>query len=229
MSDLNIVDWSVRELFAPIEILPGLVVCVDDVEPPRDGSAVIFLKRGESFGTGAHPATRAIIYEFLGYLSWVNDDNRHMLEGRRLLDYNCGTGLIALIAKAVFPEMEVLAVADKKDHWTAGENMTLNHATEEIGVRSMPSFRRPGQLKRSAGTFDYIITQAADPAIELMANLMSEEGVLFYGGHNAQIHHPMKNRIEQFFNVLNVDDMLGWPVIRAEKKPPANGGHDPYR
>ena len=219
MSEPNIVDWSIHELYAPIQIVPGLVVCLDDVEPPDDGSAVIFLERGESFGTGAHPATRAVLMELFGFLGWVNETNAHLLEGKRLIDYNCGTGLLALVAKAAFPQMEVIAVADKHDHMVAVRNLELNGGTGEILVRSLKSFRGPRQVHKNKGTFDYIITHAADPAVGLMSILLKEDGTLIFGGHNAQVHHMHKNRITEFFNVVNVDDILGWPVIRAEKIP----------
>jgi len=217
MSEPNVVDWTVRELFAPIQIVPGLSVCLNDVAPPEDGSAVIFIDRGESFGTGGHPATQAIIWQFITVFKWVTPENEHLLNGKRLLEYNCGTGVLSLIAHCFLPMLEIVAVAAAPDQDIASRNVSANGAENKIAVRSMNSFRTQNARKRNRGTFDYVLTQAADPAVGLMASMMNSGATLLYGGHNAQIHHMMKNRILEFLDVVNVNDMVGWPVIQAEK------------
>ena len=57
-------------------------------EAPRDGRLVARIDPGMAFGTGSHPTTRLV----LGFLE------QNIRGGERVLDYGCGSGILAIAA-----------------------------------------------------------------------------------------------------------------------------------
>jgi ribosomal protein L11 methyltransferase len=68
-------------------------------EPPAQARQIIRLDPGLAFGTGTHPTTRMC-------LRWIA---RQPMHGQRVLDYGCGSGILA-IAAALFGATSVDAV-----------------------------------------------------------------------------------------------------------------------
>ena len=87
---LDDTDWvrHTQHQFQPIRISQRLWV-VPTWHEPRDPSAVnVVLDPGVAFGTGTHPTTRLC-------LEWLGD---HVAPGDRVLDYGCGSGILAIAA-----------------------------------------------------------------------------------------------------------------------------------
>jgi len=57
-------------------------------QPPPDASAIVRIDPGMAFGTGSHPSTRLVLH----YLE------RTVRKGERVLDYGCGSGILAIAA-----------------------------------------------------------------------------------------------------------------------------------
>jgi ribosomal protein L11 methyltransferase len=73
---------------APLEIGARLWIGPSWHEPPVDGRAVVRLDPGLAFGTGSHPTTRLVL-RFL---------ERELRGGEGVLDYGCGSGILAIAA-----------------------------------------------------------------------------------------------------------------------------------
>jgi ribosomal protein L11 methyltransferase len=83
-------DWvrATQAQFAPTQIAPGYWVVPSWHAPPAQAARVIRLDPGMAFGTGTHPTTRLC-------LRWLA---RHAMRGARVLDYGCGSGILAIAA-----------------------------------------------------------------------------------------------------------------------------------
>ncbi|MEO7547890.1 MAG: 50S ribosomal protein L11 methyltransferase [Ramlibacter sp.] len=81
-------DWVrlTQSQFAPVEITPEFWIVPTWHEPPAQARQVIRLDPGLAFGTGTHPTTRMC-------LRWIA---QHPLQGKRVLDYGCGSGILAI-------------------------------------------------------------------------------------------------------------------------------------
>jgi ribosomal protein L11 methyltransferase len=83
-------DW-VRETqrqFEPIRAGERLWIVPTWHEPPDPAAINIVLDPGAAFGTGSHPTTRLV-------LAWLE---REVRPGDRVLDYGCGSGILAIAA-----------------------------------------------------------------------------------------------------------------------------------
>ncbi len=88
-------DWVrlTQSQFEPVAIEPDFWIVPTWHEPPAQASHVIRLDPGLAFGTGTHPTTRMC-------LQWIAR-NRGAGTLGRVLDYGCGSGILA-IAAAMF-------------------------------------------------------------------------------------------------------------------------------
>jgi len=84
-------DWVrlTQSQFAPVEITPSFWVVPSWHEAPSQAIRVIRLDPGLAFGTGTHPTTRMC-------LRWVADHADPAAPWRRVLDYGCGSGILAI-------------------------------------------------------------------------------------------------------------------------------------
>jgi ribosomal protein L11 methyltransferase len=94
-------DWVrlTQSQFEPVEITPTFWIVPTWHEPPPAAREIIRLDPGLAFGTGTHPTTRMC-------LRWIS---RHAPRGERVLDYGCGSGILA-IGAAKFGAASVDAV-----------------------------------------------------------------------------------------------------------------------
>ena len=95
-------DWVrlTQSQFAPVEITPEFWIVPTWHEPPAQARRVIRLDPGLAFGTGTHPTTRMC-------LRWIAT-RADGLAGR-VLDYGCGSGILA-IGAAKFGAVDLDAV-----------------------------------------------------------------------------------------------------------------------
>jgi ribosomal protein L11 methyltransferase len=83
-------DWVrlTQAQFAPVEITPTFWIVPSWHEAPAAARQVIRLDPGLAFGTGTHPTTRMC-------LRWIA---HHARAWPRVLDYGCGSGILAIAA-----------------------------------------------------------------------------------------------------------------------------------
>jgi ribosomal protein L11 methyltransferase len=84
-------DWVrlTQSQFAPVEIAPAFWVVPSWHAPPAEAKRVIRLDPGLAFGTGTHPTTRMC-------LRWTADHAADSPRWQRVLDYGCGSGILAI-------------------------------------------------------------------------------------------------------------------------------------
>jgi ribosomal protein L11 methyltransferase len=83
-------DWvrASRAQFAPLRITDELWIVPTWIDPPRPDAVNIRLDPGLAFGTGAHPTTRLCLRYLAG----------HVTRTESVLDYGCGSGILAIAA-----------------------------------------------------------------------------------------------------------------------------------
>jgi len=85
-------DWVrlTQAQFPPVPVSPGFWIVPSWHEPPAGADIVIRLDPGQAFGTGTHPTT-------LMCLRWIARHAAvHSPQWHRVLDYGCGSGILAI-------------------------------------------------------------------------------------------------------------------------------------
>jgi len=123
---LDDVAWQTR-LPQPVKARPiGTrlwLAPADDAPPPGD-RAVVRINMGLAFGTGEHPTTALC-------LAWLE---RHIESGMTMLDYGCGSGILALAALALDARFAYAVDNDSQALSAARANAALNGAAERLFI-----------------------------------------------------------------------------------------------
>jgi ribosomal protein L11 methyltransferase len=119
-------DWVrlTQSQFAPVEITPEFWIVPTWHQAPAAARKVITLDPGLAFGTGTHPTTRMC-------LRWTA---QHGVQGQRVLDYGCGSGILA-IGAALYGATDIDAVdIDEAAVQSTKDNALANHVTLKAGL-----------------------------------------------------------------------------------------------
>jgi ribosomal protein L11 methyltransferase len=147
-------DW-VRETqaqFAPICIESRLWIVPSWHQPPARGT-VVRLDPGMAFGTGSHASTRLV----LGWLA------RTLAKGASVLDYGCGSGILAIAAAKLGAgcvdavDVDPLALAATKD----------NARANGVELRALP----PGELL--PGDYDVVVANILSQPLIVLEPLLA--------------------------------------------------------
>jgi len=151
-------DWVRRTQaqFAPLEIGKRLWIGANWHRPPP-GRLAVRLDPGLAFGTGSHATTRLIL-QFL---------ESNIQGGERVLDYGCGSGILAIAAAKLGAALVDATDIDPQ----AIESATQNAAANGVRVRAM----LPEDLPPV--TYDFVISNIlAQPLIVLPPLLAARTG-----------------------------------------------------
>lgn len=122
-------DWVrlTQSQFAPVEITPAFWIVPTWHEPPAQAKEVIRLDPGLAFGTGTHPTTRMC-------LRWISGQGTAGKSLGRVLDYGCGSGILA-IGAAKFGAVGIDALdIDEAAVQATLANAEANHVTLNAGL-----------------------------------------------------------------------------------------------
>ena len=119
-------DW--RRQLKPLRFGKRLWICpAGQACPAADGISVI-LEPGLAFGTGTHPTTAMC-------LSWLD---RTPLTGAQVLDYGCGSGILAIAALALGADSCMGVDIDPQALLASRDNALRNACSEQLTL-SMPA------------------------------------------------------------------------------------------
>lgn len=146
-------DWVrlTQSQFAPVPVTEDFWIVPTWHEPPAQAKHVIRLDPGLAFGTGTHPTTRMC-------LRWIA---QHDVAGQRVLDYGCGSGILA-IAATLFGAREVDAV----DIDPAAVHSTIANA-QSNGVQV-----RAGLPDAAHGEYDVVLANILAMPLKVLAPLL---------------------------------------------------------
>lgn len=135
--------------FEPIRVSQRLWIVPSWHEAPDPEALVLVLDPGMAFGTGSHPTTRLC-------LEWLE---RVVTPGAAILDYGCGSGILA-IAAAKLGATEVLGVDIDPQAVTAARNNAERNAV---------AARFDDSARPLAGQFDIVVANILANPLKALA------------------------------------------------------------
>ncbi|HVP08146.1 MAG TPA: 50S ribosomal protein L11 methyltransferase [Burkholderiales bacterium] len=197
-------DWVRRSQaqFGPIRVAPNLWIVPSWHEPPDPSARVLRIDPGLAFGTGSHPSTRLIL-NFL---------EKGIQPGQRVLDYGCGSGILA-IAAALLGAGEVDATDTDPQ---ALETTSANAARNGVAVRVAAPDRLP------PGTYDLVLANIlAGPLIALAPQLAGRTRaggrIALSGILEAQAGEVLRAYAPDFAVAVHARDD-GWALVAGERR-----------
>jgi ribosomal protein L11 methyltransferase len=166
-------DWYLREVpdedwvrltqsqFGPIHvgariwIVPSWHASDPDLPAAAPGNDVIRIQLdpGLAFGTGSHPTTHLC-------LEWLASS---LLEGASVLDYGCGSGILAIAAAMLGASSVVGVDIDEQAVQSTADNARQNRVTVEA---SLPDGLATGQ-------FDVVVANILSNPLKVLAPMLS--------------------------------------------------------
>jgi ribosomal protein L11 methyltransferase len=127
-------DWVqvTQAQFKPIRVADRFWIVPSWCEPPQAGALDIVLDPGVAFGTGAHATTRLC-------LLWLKEN---VAPGASVLDYGCGSGILAIAAAKLGAGRVVGADIDPQAVLASIGNGRVNAVTAEFTLVDVLAPRR---------------------------------------------------------------------------------------
>ncbi len=198
-----------RGIIAPQPIGRRLWLGPPDAAAP-DGRAVVRLRMGLAFGTGAHPTTALC-------LEWLEDQIRG---GERVVDYGCGSGVLGLAALMLGADRACAIDNDPQALAATADNSALN------GLQARISIGPPDSMP--AEPVDLIVANiVADPLVELaplFADRLLPGTTLVLSGVLAHQLKTVHAAYEPYFDAFETVERDGWCRLVAHRAMRSSAG-----
>ncbi|MGX4642051.1 50S ribosomal protein L11 methyltransferase [Massilia sp. SYSU DXS3249] len=156
-------DWVrlTQSQFEPIHIGTNIWVVPSWHEAPDPDGLILELDPGLAFGTGSHPTTRLC-------MEWLE---AHPKPGKSVLDYGCGSGILAMVAKKLGAADVAGVDIDPQAIESARANAERNGC--EISFYVPDAFAASSNERHAGGKFDIVVANILSSPLKLMAPMLS--------------------------------------------------------
>jgi ribosomal protein L11 methyltransferase len=195
-------DWVrlTQSQFAPVEITPEFWIVPTWHQVPAQARQTIRLDPGLAFGTGTHPTTRMC-------LRWIAT---HGLQGQRVLDYGCGSGILA-IGAAKFGAATIDAVDIDEAAVTSTE---LNAQANGVQLSA-------GLPERAQGQYQTVLANILATPLKVLAPLLcahvASGGSLVLAGILERQAEELQAAYAPWLALSVADREDGWILMTARK------------
>ncbi len=201
-------DWVrlTQSQFTPVEITPEFWIVPTWHEPPAQARIVLRLDPGLAFGTGTHPTTRMC-------LRWIAQRSaRTGFAGKtelgRVLDYGCGSGILAIGAgKHGAVDIDAVDIDD-----AAVESTVLNAQANEVHLKA-------GLPDAATGVYQTVLANILATPLKVLAPLLwshvAPGGSLILAGILGAQADELKAAYAPFCQLTIADQQEGWILMTA--------------
>ncbi|PCJ46814.1 MAG: 50S ribosomal protein L11 methyltransferase [Gammaproteobacteria bacterium] len=191
--------------YHPMKFGERLWICPSTEKPPEPDAINIFLDPGLAFGTGTHPTTALC-------LEWLD---KNITEGQQLIDYGCGSGILAVAALKLGAKSVLAIDYDPQALIATRENAERNDIEESrleiVSPNDAKSFEADGIIAN-------ILAETLRDLVDSLASQVKKGGWLTLSGILVHQAESLIDLYSQWFN-MNEPVILGeWVLLSGIKK-----------
>ena len=196
-------DWVrlTQSQFAPVEITPDFWIVPTWHEPPAQAKTIIRLDPGLAFGTGTHPTTRMC-------LRWIAQHASQADGLGRVLDYGCGSGILAIgAAKYGASDIDALDIDD-----AAVGATVLNAQANQVKLKA-------GLPEQVSGQYQTVLANILATPLKVLAPLLCARvvagGSLVLAGILERQADELVQAYAPYCRLTVTDVQEGWVLMTA--------------
>ncbi|MBU3621235.1 50S ribosomal protein L11 methyltransferase [Polynucleobacter sp. CS-Odin-A6] len=201
-------DWVrlTQSQFAPIQIGERIWVVPSWHEAPTDPNAIcLAVDPGLAFGTGSHPTTRLC-------LLWLEKNTQ--LQNQSLLDYGCGSGILAIAAAKLGCNLVVGTDIDPQAMVAARSNAEINNTVIRFVLPNENATELAAETK-----YDIVMANILANPLQVLApalvNKMRSGGKIVLSGVLARQAEEVIATYSQWLNLSVWQESEGWVCLHG--------------
>jgi ribosomal protein L11 methyltransferase len=197
-------DWVrvSQAQFQQMHVSESLWIVPSWCEPPDPRAINVRIDPGLAFGTGSHPTTRLC-------LRWLA---QNLPSGAAVLDYGCGSGVLAIAAAKLGAGTVVGIDIDAQAIAVGSANADANGVNARFGL--------PDEL--ASGSFDVVVANILADPLELLAPLLAERvragGSIVLAGVLERQSAALVEVYSRWFNIGLWAQEDGWVVLAGARR-----------
>ncbi len=197
-------DWvrATQSQFPPVRVSPRLWVVPTWHAPPDPAAINLVIDPGLAFGTGTQPSTRLC-------LAWLD---AHLRGGESVLDYGCGSGILAIAAMKLGAARAAGIDIDAAALLAARTNAMQN----EVAVR----FEAPDHPL--AETVDIVLANILASPLQLLAPLLASAtrsgGRVVLAGILEHQAAELEDTYARWFSMDTIQRDEGWVLLAGVRR-----------
>jgi len=197
-------DWvrATQSQFDPIKITDSLWIVPTWHSSPNPDALNIILDPGLAFGTGSHPTTHLC-------LAWLT---RTVQSGQSVLDYGCGSGILAIAAKMLGAGKVVGVDIDTQAIQSSLYNAEQNQVTADFYTAS----------QYQSEEYDIVVANILSSALSVLAPALAKSckagGKIALSGILREQESAVSAIYAEWFDMEEPHYMDSWVLLTGTKK-----------
>ncbi len=207
--------------FAPMQFGPRLWIVPSHFAPVDSQATNILLDPGLAFGTGTHDTT-ALCLQWLGR---TTDATAEPFSGQQVVDYGCGSGVLAIAAAKLGAQLVWAVDIDEQALVATRQNADSNGVLDSIIVGKpdiLPDLLRCDVLLAN------ILCKPLIALADDFAKFVRPGGCLVLSGILEEQIEALRLRYNMDFELEPPLVQQGWVLMRATRRPEFSNGISPF-
>jgi ribosomal protein L11 methyltransferase len=210
ISELPEQDWTRAwmDSFKPMRFGKRLRICPKHIDPPEPDAVNLRLDPGLAFGTGTHPTTALC-------LRWLDAHISEHSGHQDVLDYGCGSGVLAIAALLLGAEHAHCVDIDEQALQATCDNAETNQLYPQVTTCF------PEQLVTKK-PFDLVLANILSGPLTALASTLASHchpgSDLVLSGILTSQADAIRERYAEMFDMTTTETLDDWALLHGKRK-----------
>ncbi len=210
ISELPDQDWTRAwmDTFKPMRFGKRLWICPRHIEPPEPNAINLRLDPGLAFGTGTHPTTSLC-------LRWLDAHVSEYSGHHHVLDYGCGSGILAIAALLLGAGHTDCVDIDAQALQATRDNAATNRVSPQIATY------QPEQLQAER-PYDLVLANILSGPLTALAPTLASHcrpgSDLVLSGILIAQADDVRESYADFFDMTSTELLDDWVLLHGQRK-----------